>query len=101
MNRKCRMSTEGLNGIQANWGHFLILESGIMGARDTRCCEVALGGPARYRALGWRSTGLTASPPRGLPALLGQSVALWTSLLLRSHTPMRSLTTTLLHPSAG
>lgn len=62
MNRECRMSTEGSNGIQASWGHFLILESGIMGATDTRCCEVALGGPARDRALGCRSTGPTASP---------------------------------------
>lgn len=91
MNRERSMSTEGSNGIQASWGHFLTLESGIMGATDTRCCEVALGGPARDRALGWRSTGLTASPPRGLPALLGLSVALLTSLLLKvPHTRAQS-----------
>lgn len=95
MNRKCRMSTEGLNGMQASWGHFLILESDIMGATDTRCCEVALGGPARDRVLGWRSTGLTASPPRGQLHFWVWVWLCWPHCSCRSHTPVCGLTVTL------
>lgn len=90
MNRKCRMSTEGLNGMQASWGHFLILESDIMGATDTRCCEVALGG--RQRQSLWLEKHWTGSiTPEGTVALLGLSVALLTPLLLKvPHTRVRS-----------